>query len=86
MPRGPEQQLAQVLHSAHEIPANQIRVVLFQLCGREHVPGNDSLPEAGSESLHLRLHSFRHVEGASVGHVAVGPGSVLPCGRASGIE
>ena len=78
--------MAQVHGATYDVAADQVGVHFFEGGRGENVTGEDAVPESRSETLYLRFEGFQHVNVGAVGDVAVGPGDVLPCWSAGGIE
>ena len=58
----------------------------LQVDGREYLPRQHAIAEAGSEALNLRFDARQHVERGAVGNVAVSPGNMPAFGCASRVE
>ena len=72
-----EQRLAQRPGPAVDVPAHVVGVVLVQVGGGAHGPGQDQVAEPGGEPLDLCLDPAGHVGRAARGHVTVAPQRVL---------
>src|SRR5882762_4696019 len=85
-PGGAEEELAEIYGAAGDVAADQVGVHFFQGARGKDAAGQDAIAEAGGETFDLRFDGWQHVDGGAVGYVAIGPGDVLPCWGASGIE
>src|ERR1700732_278308 len=85
-PRRAEEKLAEIEGAAGDVAADEVGVHFFEGGGGKDAAGENAIAESGSEALDLRFECFEHVDGGTVGDVAVGPGGVLPCRGAGRIE
>src|SRR5258708_34867903 len=82
----PGEQLPKIYYSTVDVPADIIRVIIFQLSGVHHMPGQDTIPETGGKPLHLFLYYLRHIFRRTIGHMTIGPTRMFALRRAGGIE
>ena len=86
MARWTKKKLHQVVCSAGDIAAHQIRIVPLQLYRRPDTARKNSFSKSRREALDLRFDSARHVAIAFVWHMAVRPGRVTAFGSTCRIE
>ena len=53
LPRGSEQKLADVHHSASDVASDEVGIHSFEVGRRKHVAGRNAVAESGSEALDL---------------------------------
>ncbi len=70
---GAEEDLAHCKGSAGYIAAHKIGVHGLKPRRRKHAASKDAVTETGSEALNLGFDAIGHVDGRTVGDVAVGP-------------
>ena len=80
------EELPGVLHSAVDVSADVVGVVLFKLRGSECVARQDEVAKAGGETFDLGLDALAHIEGRASGDVTIGPGGVFSLWRARRVE
>ena len=85
-PRGTDQELAKIHGATRDIAADEIRVHAFECCRRENAALEDAVAKARSKTLDLTFDPIEHVEGRSVGNMAVGPRDVTVSRSPRGIE
>src|SRR5579859_7074138 len=85
-PRGTEEKLAEVGGAAGNVAADEVGIHFFERGGGKDAAGENAIAKSGSEALDLRFEGLEHVDRRTIGDVAIGPGDVLPCRGAGGIE
>jgi hypothetical protein len=83
---GAEKDLAHREGPAGYIAADKIGVHGLKPRGRKCAAGKDAVTETGSEALYLSFDAIGHVDGGTVGDVAVGPEDMLALRRARRVK
>jgi len=84
-PGGAEEELAEIYGAAGDVATDQVGVHSSRARGKR-CGGLERNRGSRGETFDLRFDGWEHIDGGAVGDVAVGPGDVLPCWGASGIE
>ena len=80
----PEEDLAHGECAAGNVAADKIGVHSLKPRGRKCAAGKDAVTEAGGKALDLGFDATGHVDGRSIGDVAVGPQYMLALGARDG--
>src|SRR5262249_51230968 len=84
--RRPQKQLAQEECAPGNVAANVVGIVLLEFGRPLDGPGRNTVTKPGRKPLYLALNCLNHASPETLGHVAIGPARVFPCGGAFAIK
>ncbi len=84
--RRTQKKLSQIGRAATDVAPDVIGVVSFERGGRHNIFSDNTIAEAGRETLDLIFYPFGHIECRAVRNVAVSPSRVFSRRRAARVE
>ena len=81
-----QKHLRQILNAARDVATDEVWIVKFEIGGAHDTARENTVAKSGRESFNLPFYGVAHVDGGSVGDMAIRPECVLTRGCAGGVK